>query len=224
MGPSLEDTDGAGRRATFPTTLWTVVLQSRDSSDPHHREALDHLIRRYWKPAYFYIRRRGNDVEAAKDLTQSFFAMFLEDRALSSVSPEKGRFRSFVLATLKHFLSDEYDRSRARKRGGHLNFVQAEAELASAEASPEQAFFRRWALEVMARGMERLQASSPAEDIALLRGAAVPGLSATDRKNRTTRVRTRLRDLLREEIRSVVDRESEIDEELDAILSSITPP
>lgn len=224
MAAATEDTDGGHRGATFPTTLWTVVLQSRDSSDPNHREALDHLIRRYWKPAYFYIRRRGNDVESAKDLTQSFFAMFLEDRVLSSVSPEKGRFRSFLLATLKHFLSDEYDRSRAKKRGGHLNFVQAEAELESADASPEQAFFRRWALDVMARGMERLQALCPAEDIALLRGAPVPGLSGTERKNRMTRVRTKLRDLLREEIRSVVERESEIDEELDAILSSIGPP
>jgi len=123
-----EETDIGGDRPGFQPTLWTMILRARDPGSPERRQALDQLIQAYWKPVYFFIRRKGRDVETAKDLTQSFFTAFVEKDFLKNVSPEKGRFRSFVLASLTYFLSDEYDRSRALKRGGGFHFVEAETE------------------------------------------------------------------------------------------------
>jgi|SRR6185436_2383555 RNA polymerase sigma-70 factor (ECF subfamily) len=223
MNPRENETELGGPRGSFPTTAWTSILQSRDPGSPAHQDALDRLIRAYWKPVYFFIRRRGESPESSKDLTQSFFGHLIEKSCMESVDREKGRFRHFMLAVLKNFLSDEHDRSRARKRGGHLNFVQAEGDLASVDLNPEEAFFRQWALDLMAAAMERLQLQCPAEDLALLRGAASPGMAPHERKNRLHRVREKLKELLRQEIRATVDRESEIDEELSALFSSLYP-
>jgi len=214
-----EETAIGGERPGFQSTLWTVILRALNPDSPERRQALDQLIQAYWKPVYFFIRRRGKDVETAKDLTQSFFTAFVEKDFLKNVSPEKGRFRSFVLASLSYFLSDEYDRSRAQKRGGCFRFVEAEEELESAEATPEQAFVRKWAMEVLAKAMVRLKEEVGPEDLALLRGEKPPGMSVSDVKNRRHRVRQRLRELLREIIRPSVELESDVEPEIQALLS-----
>lgn len=209
-----EETDIGGAGSTFQETLWTVVLRAKESDDVGRREALERLIGVYWKPAYFFIRRRGHDVEAAKDLAQGFFAAFVEKDFLKAVAPEKGKFRSFLMASLTYFLSDQFDRSRAQKRGGGFNFVQAEEDLMAADGNPEEAFFRRWAFEIMAQTMSRLKQDVAPEDFALLGGEGGQDLSASDRKNRLHRMRLKLREHLRDIIRPSVATEADVDAEI----------
>ncbi len=211
-----EETTLGGPDVRFQPTAWTVVREAREGS----RDALDRLIAVTWKPVYFFVRRRGHDVESAKDLTQSFFATFLEKDFLKDFSADRGRFRTFVLAALSHFLSNEYDRARAKKRGGDFNFVEAETRLASVGPTPEEAFRRQWAVEIMGRAMARLKAESAPLDMSLFAGAAPPHLTPTDRKNRLHRLRVRLRELLREELLPSVDRDSEVDSEIRELFSS----
>jgi len=214
-----EETSIGGGQSNFQPTLWTLVLRAKDPSSPERANALEKLIETYWKPVYFFIRRRGNDVESAKDLTQSFFAAFLEKDFLKSVSREKGKFRSFILACVRYFLSNEYDRSSARKRGGGFAFVQAEGELEAADASPEEAFFKQWALETMTLAVARLREECTPEDMALLTEWRSEGIPPFDRKNRLRRMRMRLNELLREIIRPSVELESDVDAEIDALFS-----
>ena len=211
------ETETGGEEIRFQPTAWTVVREAKDGS----RDAMDRLITLYWKPVYFYIRRRGHDVEGAKDLTQGYFATALEKDFLKGVSAEKGRFRSYVLAALSHFLSNEYDRAKAKKRGGEFNFVQAEAELASAEPTPEQAFRSKWAMEILGRAMARLRTETSTEDLALLTGGGRADLTVTDRKNRLHRLRVRLRECLREEILPSVDRADEVESEIRELFASL---
>jgi len=213
-----DETAIGGDNVRFQPTAWTVVRGAREGS----RDALDRLIAVYWKPVYFFIRRRGHDVETAKDLTQGFFGSLLERDFFGAVSADKGRFRSYLLGALSHYLSDDYDRSRAQKRGGDFNFVQAELELPSTEPTPDQAFRGRWAKEILARAMTRLRGEVAAEDLALLSGQARPDLSVTDRKNRLFRLRARLRNCIREEILPSVDRAEDVDSEIRELFTAFS--
>jgi DNA-directed RNA polymerase specialized sigma24 family protein len=213
-----DETDIGGEHIRFQPTAWTVVRSAREGS----RDALDRLIAVYWKPVYFFIRRRGHDVESAKDLTQGFFGSLLEREFLEKVSADKGKFRSYLLGALSHFLSDEYDRSRAQKRGGDFNFVQAETELPSSAPTPEQAFRSRWATEILSRAMARLRGAVSSEDLALLSGQARPDLSVTDRKNRLFRLRARLKESIRQEILPSVDRAEDVDSEVRELFSAFS--
>jgi RNA polymerase sigma-70 factor (ECF subfamily) len=195
-----------------------MVRNAREGS----RDALDRLIAVYWKPVYFYIRRRGHDVEAAKDLTQGFFGSLLERDSFGAVSSDKGTFRSYLLGALTHYLSDEKDRLRAQKRGGAFNFVQAELELASSEPTPDQAFRGRWAKEILSRAMARLGGTVAPEDLALLAGQARPDLSVTDRKNRLYRLRARLRDCIRQEILPSVERVEDVESEIRELFAALS--
>src|SRR5580658_4125339 len=107
----------------FTTTHWSIVLSAQDLASPHAQEALERLCRAYWYPLYVFVRRQGYDDAAAKDLTQGFFARLLEKNYLADVHPEKGRFRSFLMVSIKHFISDDRDKARAQKRGGGQTFV-----------------------------------------------------------------------------------------------------
>jgi len=143
-------------RGTFDTTEWSLVLAAQEPS-PDGRAALARLCERYWYPVYAYVRRRGHAPEDSQDLTQEFFTRILEKRWLRSVAPAKGRFRSFLLATCTHFLSNQRDRARARKRGSGcaivpLDFAAAEARYGREPGdtlTPEQLFERRWALALL---------------------------------------------------------------------------
>jgi RNA polymerase sigma factor (sigma-70 family) len=214
------ETSTGGPQQGFQPTLWTAVLKAQNPESPERRQALERLIQSYWKPAYFFIRRRGHDVESAKDLAQGFFAAFVEPDFLKNVAPERGRFRSFLMAALSHYLSNEYDRRRAQKRGGGFNFVEAEAELPSSAPSPEDAFFNRWAEDVMERAVARLKDESTPEDFSLLSGNGPPGMPDYEQKNRRRRLRMRLRDLLRVEILPSVTDEREADAELRDLLQN----
>src|SRR5512136_1456311 len=120
MGRETEAAPGAVAQPLFATTHWSVVLAAGQSTGAQASEALEQLCRTYWYPLYAYMRRRGYQPEDADDLTQGFFAQLLRKDFLSDVGPEKGRFRSFLLACLKHFLADERDKAHACKRGGQV--------------------------------------------------------------------------------------------------------
>jgi RNA polymerase sigma-70 factor (ECF subfamily) len=155
---------GRGREADFSATHWTVVLQAGDEGSPRASDALEQLCHRYWYPLYVFVRRQGLAPEDAQDITQGFFHQLLSRGYLRSVDPERGRFRSFLLASIKHFLLNEQKRAGRLKRGGgrtilSLDHQDAEVrfrnELGRNE-SPEHALDRSWATTVMERAMAQL--------------------------------------------------------------------
>src|ERR1700676_5583131 len=148
----------------FPTTRWTLVVAAGDPHRKESRAALVSLCENYWYPLYAYVRRRGHSADEAQDLTQEFFLRILDGRYLDRADPEKGRFRSFLLTSLKFFLADEMDRSRAQKRGGAavLPFeVSSGEERYQREPghneTPERIFERRWAHSLLDKVVARLR-------------------------------------------------------------------
>jgi DNA-directed RNA polymerase specialized sigma24 family protein len=151
---------------SFDTTRWSVIAAARGADPEAARAALSTLCEAYWYPLYAFIRRWGADPDAARDLTQGFFASLLERRDIEQVRPERGRFRTFLLASAKHFLLNEAARSRATKRGGGvppipLAFDDAEGRYQfepADETTPETLYERRWALTVLERVIAMVQA------------------------------------------------------------------
>src|SRR5215510_10222395 len=118
MSTSSQQTDSTPAvAADFRTTHWSVVLAASQQNSPASSNALAKLCSTYWYPLYAYVRRRGHDAHQAQDLTQELFARLLQRNFLQNVSPDKGRFRSFLLASLKNFLANEWDRAETQKRG-----------------------------------------------------------------------------------------------------------
>jgi RNA polymerase sigma-70 factor (ECF subfamily) len=160
----------------FPTTRISLVRAAAGGSDRQSREALATLCGLYWYPLYVYIRRLGHDAEEAQDLTQGFIARLLEKNSLRHFQQERGRFRSFLLASLKHFLANERDAVRAQKRGGGLAPVPLSVALHTGERrynlepsveprdemTPEKIFEKQWALGLLNRVLERLREESAA--------------------------------------------------------------
>jgi RNA polymerase sigma-70 factor (ECF subfamily) len=151
-------------RSEFPTTRWTLVVAAGHPGRKEAGAALASLCENYWYPLYAYLRRRGYSPDQAQDLTQEFFVRVLEGRYLDRADPEKGRFRSFILTSLKFFVADEADRDRAQKRGGGalvpLEFSSGEERYQREPAhdeTPERIFERRWALSVIDRVVENLR-------------------------------------------------------------------
>jgi RNA polymerase sigma factor (sigma-70 family) len=151
---------------SFDTTRWSIIAAARGSDPDAARAALSTLCEAYWYPLYAFIRRWGADPDAARDLTQAFFTSLLERRDIEHVRPERGRFRTFLLASAKHFLLNEAARSRAAKRGGGvapvpLAFDEAEGRYQFEpvdQATPETLYERRWALTVLERVLAAVQA------------------------------------------------------------------
>ena len=149
----------------FATTHWSVVLAAGQAGSPQAIEALERLCSTYWYPLYVYVRRRGYNEPDARDLTQGLFAHLLERDALQCVSAEKGKFRSFLLASLNYFLADTRDRALAQKRGGGRDVVSFDAQEAEERyrlepidpQSPDRIFERRWALAMLDQVLARLE-------------------------------------------------------------------
>lgn len=214
-----EETSIGGGDVRFRTTLWAVIRDAQSGS----RDALERLSLQYWKPVYFFVRRRGNDVETSKDLTQAYFASLLERDFLSRVSCDRGRFRSFILASLANFLSDDFDRSRSLKRGGALDFVRAEESLPSTDPTPEKAFLQGWAKEVVERAIERLRGIVGREEAGLLTGDGPAGLSVEQKKQRARKVRQKLRECLMDELRPTVENDRQAEAEIRELLAALGP-
>src|SRR6266404_7504244 len=153
MQTSLQETTAAGG-GQFATTHWSVVLLAGQTPSPLAQEALEKLCRSYWYPLYVFIRRRGYAAPEAQDLTQAFFARLLEKRYLNAVDRTKGKFRSFLLAALEHFLANEWRRAQAQKRGGQFRFISLDdtsvedqyLQVPATDLSPQQLFEKQWAM------------------------------------------------------------------------------
>ena len=156
----------------FTTTHWSVVLDANDGASPQATTALAQLCRTYWYPLYAYVRRQGHRAHDAQDLVQGFFARLLQKNFLKNVGPQKGKFRSFLLAALNHFLSDEWDKARAEKRGGGQTLISLDdhnaEELYLLEpdtgAPAERIYEQRWALTLLGQAFARLREESAAAD------------------------------------------------------------
>jgi len=154
----------------FATTHWSVVLAAGQTDEPQVGEALEKLARTYWHPLYLFVRRSGYDEETAKDLTQAFFERLLGKDSVKDADPARGRFRTFLLAALKHFLANEWDRTKAVKRGGRCRLVPLETKVVEAELergmrrdlNPEQLFERRWAMALLDQAHQELEAEQVA--------------------------------------------------------------
>ena len=223
----------------FATTHWSVVLAAANQETPEATAALEVLCRNYWYPLYAYVRRRGHSPEDAQDLTQEFFLRLLRKHYLGQVDPSKCKFRSFLLAAIKHFLADEWDRASAVKRGGQATFLaldpdSAEQRLAEAskEHTPEQLFEQCWALAFLQQVLGQLRAEanqaghlshfdelkvfltgekSPSSYAEL---AASMGSAETALRKEVQRLRHRYGELLREEISRIVANPAEVEDEL----------
>jgi RNA polymerase sigma-70 factor (ECF subfamily) len=234
--------------AQFATTHWSVVVAAGGENLPERSEALEKLCRSYWYPLYAYVRRRGFGPEDAQDLTQEFFARLLKKNYPAQADRTKGKFRSFLLLTLNHFLADEFDRVSAHKRGGGQVFISLDQEAAEGryrrepanDLSPEKLFERRWAQNILENALKRLReeygAESQPETYAVLKGfepgeqltlsyaeaAARLGISESALKSKIHRLRQRHRELVREEIAQTVCTSTEVDEELRHLLAVLS--
>ena len=232
----------------FPTTHWSIILAAGSPESPRYREALEALCRDYWFPLYAFLRRRGYGPDEAQDYTQGFFAHMLEKQDLCRADPNRGRFRSFLLAMLKHFAADAREQAQAQKRGGgkrvvSLDFAQAETRYAAEPAhqlSPEKLFERSWALTVLSRTMARLKQDTVADKPVLFeqlkahlggQADAVPyrdlaaslNMSEGAIKVAVHRLRKRYRELLREEVAQTVSTPEEVEDEIRALFTALAP-
>ena len=232
----------------FVTTHWSVVVGAQEKDSPDSAAALEKLCHSYWYPLYAYIRRRGYGPEDAQDLTQEFFARLLQRNYPAQADRAKGKFRSFLLLTLNHFLSDEHARATARKRGGGQALVSLD-EPASEDRyrlevpddlTPEKLFERRWAQTILNQALARLRAEFVAEGkaehyeilkafepgeqktISYAEAAAQLGVSESAVKSTIHRLRQRHRELVREEIAQTVSTAAEIDQELHYLIAVIS--
>jgi DNA-directed RNA polymerase specialized sigma24 family protein len=226
--------------ASFATTHWSVVAQSVLTDVPEAADALARLCEMYWPPIYSFIRRRGYSPSDAQDLTQSFFAFFLRTKAYARTDQLKGKFRSFLLASVKNFLADNWDREQAIRRGGGYQFVSLDQETAesfydavnASDATAERLFELRWAKSLTAGALNSLRQELQAEGKAelfeqlksfLIGGSILPsydeasaqtGLPRATVKTHVHRLRQRYREIVRREVARTVSSPHEIDEEL----------
>ncbi len=227
----------------FVSTQWSIVLQAGKKEG---KEALTLLCRRYWFPLYAYVRRRVKDVNEAEDLTQEFFANLLEKNILAKAIPERGRFRSFLLTSLKNFLANQWDRKKAQKRGGGLkrlafDLKEGESRLNLEPASnltPERMFERHWTLmllELVLKSLEQeFKAAGKTQQFELLKptltgeGTSPPyrqvaeelGMTEEAVRKAASRLRRRYRDLLREEILQTLADPADVDQEINLLFET----
>ena len=239
--------DRDDHRQQFATTHWSVVLAAGQDSSPTSRAALAQLCEVYWYPLYAYVRRQGHDAATSADLTQGFFASLLERQDLRKVQRERGRFRSFLLASIKHFLINEWDRAGAAKRGGRVAHLSIDFSAADSryrlepyhERTPEAVFEKQWALTLLARVQEALRSESANAErleqydrlqiyLAGERQAATYqevaeelGMSEGAVKVAVHRMRQRFREILREEIAHTVTSPDEIDGEIQSLFEAL---
>ncbi len=227
----------------FATTHWTVVLAAGRRSTAQSDHALEELCRAYWYPLYAYVRRHGHSKEDAEDLAQGFFAAFLKRNYLEDVRSEKGRFRAFLLAALKHYLANEYDRASRQKRGGGLAPLSLDWQDADTryqidppdQLSPDKLYDRAWAVTLLEQVINRLRAECAADgkaavfeqlksfltagkrDIPYAEAAARAGLTEGTARVAVHRLRKRYRELLRAEIAQTLSNPADLEEEMRAL-------
>ena len=239
------------RHGHFSTTRWSLVIAAgADKASPVVREALATLCETYWYPLYAFLRGRGYSAEDAQDLTQAFFARLLEKEAIRQADPARGRFRSFLLASLRNFAANEYHRDSALKRGGEVAVLSLDIETAegrfqhepATHETPERVFDRLWASALLGRVLSRLQAETTvARDgrtavferlkpyltgdepqLSYAETASDLGMSVTAVKVAVHRLRKRFRELVRDEIAHTVSSADEVELELRHLWSVVS--
>jgi RNA polymerase sigma factor (sigma-70 family) len=234
--------------AAFVPTHWSVVLAAKDKSSPQSQEALETLCRTYWYPLYVFARRQGHQPHDAQDLTQEFFIRLLQKDYLDAVEQERGRFRTFLIMAFKRFLANEWDRSRAQKRGGGQTPLPLDPELtenryqeeASVEMGADLAFDRHWAVTLLDQALARLrdehqQQGKGAEFEVLRQFLAVGkdpitygvvadqlGQSEAAVKMAVHRLRRRYRTVFREAIAQTVTAPADVEEEMRHLLQVLS--
>jgi len=233
--------------AVFVTTRWSVVLSAREEDTARSAEALEMLCRAYWYPLYAFVRRQGHSPPDAQDLTQEFFARLLVKKYLNAADRGKGRFRSFLLMALKRFLANEWDKARARKRGGAQQALSLDTTLAEqrymgeadARLSADRIYDRRWALTMLDQTMARLRREYESQgkkaefeqlkrcltaergEISYAETATALNLSEGTARVVVHRIRKRFRELFREEIAQTVATPKEIDDEVRHLMRAL---
>lgn len=242
------DLEYGSRAVAFDTTHWSVVLKAGGETSTEAQAALDHLCRTYWYPLYAYVRRQGHNIEDAQDLTQQFFARLLEHKYLKLADRDRGRFRTFLLTSLKYFLINEWKQANRQKRGGGCQFISRDgsemetrfmAEPSNGR-SPDKAFERQWALVLLGRVLDQLQAEFASagrgqvfEELKpYLTGEDIEGsyaevgrrLGMTEGNIKVTvhRLRQRYRELLKKEILRTVDDLAIVDEEIRHLIAALS--
>ncbi len=236
--------DSAG---VFATTHWSVVLNASAEDSSQALIAIEKLARAYWYPLYAYVRRRGHDAHTAEDLTQEFFARLINPRAFARVDRNKGRFRSWLLGAMNHFLAHEWEKACAQKRGGGLAAIPIDEAQANeryerhlaTESTPEKLFDQQWALTILERAATRLRSAYIAEDRPEIyerlksfisaegpaqtyaEAASQLGLGESAVKSAIHRLRQRYQELIREEVAQTVCTAMELDDELRYLISVI---
>ncbi len=239
---------GTEHARCFQTTHWSVVLAAGQLVTPQAEAALETLCRIYWYPLYAYVRRQGHPPEDAQDLTQEFFARLLEKEFLKFADQARGRFRSFLLKSLQHFLVNEWVRGQAQKRGGGQQILPLDEESAeriyqqepSASLAAQSLYDKRWAVTLLDRAMERLGADYAAagkrdvfdhlKHLLLTEGsgeiyheaAHQSGLSEGAVKVAVHRLRQRFRAAVRAEIAQTVATPEKVDEELRCLMTAMS--
>ena len=247
-GPPEHDNKTRPAAGLFVTTHWSVVLAAGNTESPQANEALEKLCQTYWYPLYAYIRRRGNNPTDAEDLTQGFFARLLEKNYIGDVTPGAGRFRCFLLASLNHFLANEWDRAQTSKRGGGKVIIsldegepEARYQFEPVEnVTPETLYERGWALTVLEQVLARLRQEFVATekaglfdqlkvfllmeqpDYSYAEIASDTGLKEGTVKVAVHRLRRRYGELLRAEIGHTVSQPSEVEDEVRHLISSLS--
>lgn len=239
--------DQASGLRCFRTTHWSVVLAAGQGASDGADAALEKLCRAYWWPLYAFVRRRGYEAHDAQDLTQEFFTRLLTKNYLRAVDRSKGKFRSFLLAALDHFLANEWRNAHAQKRGGNCSFVSIDDDSAeqpyqlvsTSNLSPEQFFDKQWAITLLEQAVARLreefltagkQALFDEVKIFLTgekRAASYAelgtrlGMTEAALKMAVSRMRQRYGELLRAEIADTVSDPAEVEEELRALIAAL---
>ncbi len=232
----------------FATTHWSMVLKAGEEPSTQANAALDALCRRYWYPLYAYVRRRGYDPEEARDLTQEFFSRLLQRNPLGSLDSSKGRFRAWLMASMKHLLANEWKRGNRVKRGGGMKLISLDDGEAEEryqrepvdDATPEKLFERRWAQALLAQVLERLrlemEAGGEGSRYAELKGHLVTsgepspgpdlagklGLSVSGVKSVIHRMRRRYAEMFREEIAQTLSSPAELEDEIRHLLAALS--
>jgi RNA polymerase sigma factor (sigma-70 family) len=241
-------TSGYSKRMKYPpvprqfvTTHWSLVWAAGpgEASQTRARDALEELCRTYWYPLYAFVRSRGYSAVDAQDLTQAFFTQIIESGGFSSAHRDRGRFRSYLLGAMKHFLANEWHKAKTQKRGGQVRFIEFDAldpearyaGVSQQSDNPEYIFDREWALETVAGAMQALRdemaRAGKSEQFEALKGclsgreeptwdriAEQLGMSAGAVKVAVHRLRQRYRKLLRDAIAETVSNEADLDDEM----------
>jgi DNA-directed RNA polymerase specialized sigma24 family protein len=243
------DDSDAGKGGQFITTHWSAVLLSAQSQAPGSDKAREEFCRLYWYPLYAFIRRRGYNPDDARDLTQGFFLFILGRKALQRATPEKGKFRSFLLGSLKNYLSNEYQRENAIKRGGRIDFVPVDfsngedrySREPADSLTPEKIFEANWAMTLLERAIEQLKAEYSAQGkgtifetlrpyLDLSGIAQAPSYEAAADKLKVTgagvktlihRFRKRYSEILREAVAQTIADPTQIDDEIRSLCDAL---